>query len=150
MIIMTVKHVLNPDKEPLPYRAYCSADHPTMYSLQDPTLDAASVGTRSSNLVLAPLTPSDLTWQAPYSADLQSIDDLDPVGVLVGVFTTDNRLRRRQMIRQSYASHWRSRREGTEGVRVRFVMGRPRAKFARAVQLEMEGESEWECADSSV
>jgi hypothetical protein len=44
------------------------------------------------------------------------------------------------MIRQSYASHWRSRRTGTEGVKVRFIMGRPRAKYAKAVQLEVEGE----------
>jgi hypothetical protein len=43
------------------------------------------------------------------------------------------------MIRQSYASHWRSRRPGTEGVQVKFVLGRPRKRYAKAVQLEMEG-----------
>lgn len=72
-------------------------------------------------------------------ADLDAA--LEPVGVLIGVFTTDAGLERRHMIRQSYASHWRSRREGTEGMRIKFVMGRPRKRYEKAIQLEMEGES---------
>lgn len=71
-------------------------------------------------------------------ADLDAA--LEPVGVLLGVFTTDAGLERRHMIRQSYASHWRSRRKGTEGVRIKFVMGRPRKRYEKAIQLEMEGE----------
>jgi hypothetical protein len=45
------------------------------------------------------------------------------------------------MIRQSYGSHPRSRRSGTEAVKVMFIMGRPRRKYRKAVDLESEGAS---------
>lgn len=103
----------------------------------------------ASSLVLQPLTPTHELWPygayqtPPLSAETAG-DELDqalePVGVYIGVFTTDAGLQRRMMIRQSYGSHWRSRTEGTEGVRVRFVMGKPRRKYERQVRLEMEGE----------
>ncbi|WVQ97693.1 hypothetical protein IAU59_004807 [Kwoniella sp. CBS 9459] len=170
-LTFTIKHILNPDKEPLPWREYCTADYPTLYSLQDPTLPAPHIGSHvnsnpafpsssdvevgynsfapssSKALTLMPLTPPHPAWPyhphevPPYSPEM-SIKELDqalePVGVLIGVFTTDSGAERRHMIRQSYASHWRSRRDGTEGVRVRFVMGRPRKRYEQAVQLEME------------
>jgi hypothetical protein len=63
-----------------------------------------------------------------------------PVGVFVGVFTTDEKADRRNMIRQSYGSHPRSRRSGTEAVKVMFIMGRPRRRYRKAVELESEGE----------
>ncbi|WVQ83825.1 hypothetical protein IAT38_005969 [Cryptococcus sp. DSM 104549] len=162
-LTFTIKHILNPDKEPLPWREYCTTTYPTLYSLQDPSAPAPSVpldfsappkpiptnsfAPPSSKLALTPLTPAHPAWpyrphaHQPFTAE-SSQEELDaglePVGVLVGVFTTDAGVERRHMIRQSYASHWRSRREGTEGVRVRFVMGRPRKAYAKAVQLEME------------
>ncbi|WVF70198.1 hypothetical protein IAT40_004986 [Kwoniella sp. CBS 6097] len=170
-LTFTIKHILNPDKEPLPWREYCTADYPTLYSLQDPTLPPPHVDSHvnsnpafpsssdvevgynsfapssSKALTLLPLTSSHPAWPyhphevPPYSPEM-SIKDLDqalePVGVLIGVFTTDSGAERRHMIRQTYASHWRSRRDGTEGVRIRFVMGRPRKRFEQAVQLEME------------
>ncbi|ODO02990.1 hypothetical protein I350_05834 [Cryptococcus amylolentus CBS 6273] len=162
-LTMTLKHILNPDKEALPWRQYCTSSYPTLYSLQDPSQKPISVSpdhashshpiptnsfaSSSTKLTLTPLTPSHPTWpyrpyaSLPYSyetAQGQLDSLLAPVGVLLGVFTTDAGLERRQMIRQSYGSHWRSRREGTEGVRVRFVMGRPRKRYEKAVHLEME------------
>jgi len=77
--------------------------------------------------------------KVPSSTD-PDVKGIEPVGILIGIFTTDQGVERRHMIRQSYASHWRSRRLGTEGVKIRFIMGRPRARYAQAVQLEMEGE----------
>ncbi|CAD6567355.1 MAG: hypothetical protein TREMPRED_003558 [Tremellales sp. Tagirdzhanova-0007] len=165
---LTLKHILNPDKEALPWRSFCASDYPTLYSLQHPhallspasaleppkynspydydPLAVQSVAPVSpSELVLAPLPPGHLARpENPHSSLAQTAEtfsglgDLKPVGIFIGVFTTDQAVQRRQLIRQSYASHWRSRREGTEGVRVRFIMGRPRRRYSQAVQLEME------------
>ncbi|KAJ9111373.1 hypothetical protein QFC19_001141 [Naganishia cerealis] len=74
----------------------------------------------------------------PYSAESSLVDTLEPVGLFIGVFTTDEGRERRMMIRQTYGSHHKSRVPGTEGVRIRFIMGRPRTRFERAVKLEME------------
>lgn len=170
-VTFTLKHILNPDKEALPWRSYCMTNYPSLYSLQDPNAripPTSAVGSTitftsppandplplnsffpfaSSSLALAPLTTQHPAWPyhphatQPFVANTSTgLDELEPVGILVGVFTTDAGAERRHMIRQSYATHWRSRREGTEGVTVRFVMGRPRRRFAQAVQLEMEGE----------
>ncbi|KIY32445.1 hypothetical protein I305_05013 [Cryptococcus gattii E566] len=101
----------------------------------------------NTKLTLSPLTPDHPIWPyKPHTSPLWTADmpqaDLDaalePVSMLIGVFTTDAGLERRHMIRQSYASHWRSRREGTEGVRIKFVMGKPRKRYEKAIQLEME------------
>ncbi|WWC67539.1 uncharacterized protein I206_101448 [Kwoniella pini CBS 10737] len=171
-LTFTIKHILNPDKEPLPWRQYCTSDYPTLYSLQDPSLPSPHVNSMvnsnpsfpstehiesvpvnsfapssSKPLTLMPLTPEHPAWpyhphdKPPFSPEMSTkeLDEsLNPVGVLIGVFTTDAGVERRHMIRQSYASHWRSRRDGTEGIRIRFVMGRPRKRFEKAVQLEME------------
>jgi len=100
---------------------------------------------RPADLVLHPLDSQYTAWphsphtRPPYSVDSSELDELTPVGILIGVMTTDAGAHRRHMIRQSYASHWRSRRDGSEGVRIRFVMARPKRRFERAVQLEMEG-----------
>ncbi|WWC87286.1 uncharacterized protein L201_002174 [Kwoniella dendrophila CBS 6074] len=171
-LTFTIKHILNPDKEPLPWRQYCTSNYPTLYSLQDPTLPSPHINSNvntnpsfpssahiesvpvnsfapssSKPLSLMPLTPQHPAWpyhphdKPPFNPEMSTKDldgSLNPVGVLIGVFTTDSGIERRHMIRQSYASHWRSRRDGTEGVRIRFVMGRPRKRFEKAVQLEME------------
>ncbi|ADV24329.1 conserved hypothetical protein [Cryptococcus gattii WM276] len=101
----------------------------------------------NTKLTLSPLTPDHPIWPyKPHTSPLWTADmpqaDLDaalePVSMLIGVFTTDAGVERRHMIRQSYASHWRSRREGTEGVRIKFVMGKPRKRYEKAIQLEME------------
>ena len=147
-LTMTLKYILNPDKEALPWRQYCHSSYPSLYSLQDlskPSDYDFGFG-RSTSLTLAPLTQQHAAWpyqtEQPYTVESKSdLAKLEPVGILIGVFTTDSGVERRHMIRQSYASHWRSRKEGTEGVRVRLVMGKPRAKFAKAIELEMEGQS---------
>ncbi|WVN88896.1 uncharacterized protein L203_104111 [Cryptococcus depauperatus CBS 7841] len=135
-------YILNPDKEPLPWRQYCTQSYPTLYSLQNPNPHSSG-----HYVELAPLTHEHPNWPyKPHSAPPFSYETpqseldaaLSPVGVFIGIFTTDSGLERRQLIRQSYASHWRSRREGTEGVRVRFVMGRPRKRYEKAIQLEIE------------
>lgn len=156
-------HALNPDKHPLPWRQYCSSSHPTFYSLQDPsrhpswtstvtarhsaTVELPSSGdvdlfATSSSLVLSELNASHPAW--PYPSDtpprLNAVDNLPAVGVFVGVFTMDSAVERRHMIRQSYMSHWRSRRPGTEAVVVKFVMGMPTKRLEKAVQLEAEGQ----------
>ncbi|OXG27857.1 hypothetical protein C367_02537 [Cryptococcus neoformans Ze90-1] len=140
-LTFTIKHILNPDKEALPWRQYCTTTYPSLYSLQYPSDQP------HTKLTLSPLSPDHPAWPyKPYTSPLWTADmpqaDLDaalePVGVLIGVFTTDAGLERRHMIRQSYASHWRSRREGTEGMRIKFVMGRPRKRYEKAIQLEME------------
>lgn len=141
---VTLRVVLNPDKAPLPWRTYCSASQPTVFSLQpDSSAQTSSYFGESSALTLTPLTPSDPQW--PYqSSEAPSIAaslEMAPVGVFVGVFTTDEKVERRNMIRQSYGSHPRSRRSGTEAVKVMFIMGRPRHSYLKAVQLESEGQS---------
>ena len=139
---VTLRHVLNPDKTPLPWRNYCSASQPTVFSLQPDYTSSSYFGDRSS-LALAPLTPSHPQWPYP-TTETPSIAaslEMAPVGVFVGVFTTDEKADRRNMIRQSYGSHPRSRRSGTEAVKVMFIMGRPRRRYRKAVELESEGTS---------
>ncbi|KAJ9115015.1 hypothetical protein QFC22_005343 [Naganishia vaughanmartiniae] len=74
----------------------------------------------------------------PYSAESSLVDTLEPAGLFIGVFSTDEGRERRMMIRQTYGTHPKSRVPGTEGVRLRFVMGRPRARYERMVKLEMD------------
>jgi hypothetical protein len=92
---------------------------------------------------IQPLTPSHPAW--PYTGDqipsLAIADTLAPVSVLVGVFTMDREAERRQLIRATYASHPESRKEGTEGVKVVFVMGQPSPPFADKIALEAECKS---------
>ena len=71
---------------------------------------------------------------------------LAPIGVFLGVFSMDSGFERRALIRDTYASHPRSRNGagagdggvGTSRTIVRFVMGKPRKDLERKVQLEME------------
>jgi hypothetical protein len=71
---------------------------------------------------------------------LKDAERYAPVGVLIGVLTIDKEAGRRQLIRSIYGSA-QSVKEGTEGVRVVFVLGRPAPKYADAVALEMESKS---------
>lgn len=58
----------------------------------------------------------------------------EPVSLFIGVFTYDAAISRRHLIRETYAFTTPST------VRYMFIMGRPRAKLAQAIDLEMEGE----------
>ncbi|KAF8905559.1 hypothetical protein CPB84DRAFT_1771719 [Gymnopilus junonius] len=127
-------YVLNPDKEPLPWRAYCSNP-----SLAPPF-----------NHPLQPTSPHlypDFTDGSPYPPFPHAeLDRLPPAGVFVGVFSVDSAFDRRNLVRTTWASHPRSREgagPGDEGVGtsrtvVRFVLGQPSREWERRVKLEME------------
>lgn len=145
----TIKYILDPDKRALPWREYCQEDFPSLYSLQDPTsaafpVDQTHKSLAGSDLVLAPITPSSQLWpwpgssHNPYTTDLagSALDTIEPTTVYLGVFTVDHAVERRNVIRQTYDSHPNSRKPGSEGVRLRFIMGRPSDEFADAVAAE--------------
>jgi len=128
--------MLNPDKEPLPWRAYCtvpeaSSDPPPL-NVRHPTF--LNISTVDSS----PLTP-------PFPPE--NFDSLPPAGVLVGVFSMDSSLERRMLIRSTWASHPHSRNGagdgdggvGTSRTVVRFIMGQPRKTWERRIRVEMEG-----------
>ncbi|KAF9270192.1 hypothetical protein L218DRAFT_939227 [Marasmius fiardii PR-910] len=136
VVLLTIflMYVLNPDKEPLPWRAYCSmpymnsppdAHDPTLYS--DPYHNY-TLGMRTEDF--------------PHKA----LELLPPAGVFVGVFSTDSSYERRALVRSTWASHPRSREGtgvgdngiGTSRTIVRFIMGQPRKDFERRVALEIE------------
>ncbi|GAA6029216.1 hypothetical protein JCM8097_003573 [Rhodosporidiobolus ruineniae] len=69
-------------------------------------------------------------------------DSLKPVNVFVGVFSVDAAVDRRNAIRLSYAKHTkpidpRTGRPATN-VQLKFILGRPRARWASRIALEME------------
>ena len=146
----SVKYILDPDKEALPWRRYCNADHPSLYSLQPSPISSSSSSTlfgfgAAEQLSLQPLSCGGLAWPygaqtpASFEGELQSdLSDLEPVGVFVGVFTVDAAVKRRNLIRMSYGSHPRSRTPNAEGLRMRFIMGRPSARYRKAIELEIE------------
>jgi hypothetical protein len=160
-LTITLKYLLNPDKAPLPWRDYCQSPHPSYYTLQYPPNHQPTPEDRQirlsmeQNLLTLPGASADLlhvinsthsAWpfrdqkHLPYSAESPEVDLLTPVGVFVGVFTMDEGRDRRMLIRQTYGIHPKSRVPGTEGVRIKFVMGQPRAGYERSVALEMESE----------
>lgn len=161
-LTISLKYLLNPDKAPLPWRDYCQSPHPSYYALQyppnhHPTPEEHQVRlSMEENLLTMPGASADLlhvinsthsAWpfrnqkDLPYSAESPDVDLLQPVGVFIGVFTMDEGRDRRMLIRQTYGIHPKSRVPGTEGVRIKFVMGQPRAGYERSVELEMESES---------
>ncbi|BEI88511.1 uncharacterized protein CcaverHIS019_0112290 [Cutaneotrichosporon cavernicola] len=143
-----IKYVLDPDKAALPWREYASLDYPTIFSIQDADWDNSALGGHLPPLsALKPVTAHHSLWPypghdyAPHQENMHGrsrVDDLEPTTVFIAVFTYDVGVDRRNLIRQSYASHPRSRTPGTEGVRLRFVMGRPRPQFKQMVDAEME------------
>lgn len=126
----------------LPWRQYCTASSPRLYSLPSNVAQPA-VSLPGMNPLLA-LTPEHPNWpykgysESPFAADLNTtrIDEFEPTTVFLAIFTYDKGKSRRDLIRQSYNVHARSRTPGTEGVRLRFLMGRPRAELSRAVEKE--------------
>ena len=159
-LTISLKYLLNPDKAPLPWRDYCRSPHPSYFALQYPAEYHPTPADRSTRLAMEKdlLTWSTPTYSSPrvinsthptwpfqdrndmpYSAESSEVDKLKPVGVFVGVFTMDEGRDRRMLIRQTYGLHPKSRIPGTEGVRIKFIMGQPRARYERSVRLEMEG-----------
>ncbi|KAH9178694.1 glycosyltransferase family 31 protein [Lactarius sanguifluus] len=127
-------HLLNPDKEPLPWRAYCTVPEA---STDPPPRNAHPTFLNISTVASSPPMP-------PFPPE--NFDSLPPAGVLVGVFSMDSSSERRMLIRSSWASHPRSRNgagdgdggAGTSRTVVRFIMGQPRKTWERRVRVEME------------
>jgi hypothetical protein len=71
------------------------------------------------------------------------------VGIFLGVFSVDQAVERRMLIRSTWARHPRSRHgaepppddKSTDRTIVRFILGKPSSKWERRIQLEMESES---------
>lgn len=129
-------HILNPDKEPLPWRYYCSVPStstapPSLYPSTSYLSHIKTLRNAATNPPVFP--PSDL-------------DSIPPVGVFVGVFSLDSSFERRQLIRSTWAGHKRSRYGAGEGdgglgtsrTIVRFILGQPSKDWERRIMLEME------------
>ncbi|KAI9460604.1 glycosyltransferase family 31 protein [Lactarius psammicola] len=127
-------HLLNPDKEPLPWRAYCTVPEA---STDPPPRNAHPTFLNISTVASSPPIP-------PFPPE--NFDSLPPAGVLVGVFSMDSSSERRMLIRSTWASHPRSRNgagegdggAGTSRTVVRFIMGQPRKTWERRIRVEME------------
>src|SRR6266403_568718 len=112
-------HLLNPDKEPLPWRAYCTMPET---STDPPPLNAHPTFLNISTVASAPPMP-------PFPPS--NFEALPPAGVFVGVFSMDSSSERRMLIRSTWAIHHRSRKgaghgdggDGTSRTIVRFIMG---------------------------
>ncbi|KAI1797929.1 hypothetical protein LXA43DRAFT_877442 [Ganoderma leucocontextum] len=127
-------YILNPDKEPLPWRGYC-------------TLPQRSAGPPSLSLS----TTAFLQRPIPTNFTLPTfppdqLDTLAPAGVFIGVFSMDTSVERRMLVRSTWASHVRSREgagegdggAGTSRTIVRFILAQPQKDWERRVKLEME------------
>ncbi|KAJ3799922.1 glycosyltransferase family 31 protein [Lentinula aff. detonsa] len=133
-LTLLLMYILNPDKDPLPWRAYCSM--PSMNSPPDP-YNPSLYHDPYYNHSIGMMTP-------PFPHD--ELDALPPAGLFVGVFSTDSSFERRALVRSTWASHPRSREgagDGDDGVGtsrtiVRFILGQPRKDWERRIQLEME------------
>jgi hypothetical protein len=66
-----------------------------------------------------------------------------PVGIFLGVMSTDTAVERRMLIRSTWAQHVRSRGPdgSTDRTVVRFVLGAPQSDWTRRIQLEAECEN---------
>ena len=137
-ITLYIMSILNPDKDPLPWRAYCSMPYLAPPFENSGSLDSPNIYPNiSRGQVLPPFPPPNF-------------DSLSPAGVFVGVFSTDSSFERRQLVRTTWAGHPRSRNGagpgdnglGTSRTIVRFILGLPRKNWERRVRLEMESMSQ--------
>ncbi|KAG6868597.1 hypothetical protein C0993_000623 [Termitomyces sp. T159_Od127] len=127
-------YILNPDKEALPWRAYCS--NPSLTAQFDPYTSSEPY----------PFHPVDASSTTPLPFPPPDLDSLSPAGIFLGVFSVDSSFERRMLVRTSWATHPRSRNgagEGDDGVGtsrtiVRFIIGQPRKDWERRIRLEME------------
>ena len=134
-VTLLLIHILNPDKEPLPWRAYCSV----------PPLSSAPPDLLASTSVLSYPVPVT-TGLMPPPFPPANLDSLPPAGLFVGVFSMDSAFERRMLVRTTWASHARSREgagdgdggAGTSRTIVRFILGQPRKDWERRIRLEME------------
>lgn len=135
-LTLLLMYILNPDKEPLPWQAYCAI--PPSSSLPP------NYRTRLPYPYLNPL-PGFI----PPTFPPDDLDSISPAGILLGVFSMDSALERRMLIRTTWASHPRSRNGagagddgfGTSRTTVRFILGQPRKGWERRIQTEMESRS---------
>ena len=127
-------YLLNPDKDPLPWRAYCSI--PSLA----PPFDKPAPATSPH------IYPNITRGMTVPSFPPPNFDLLPPAGVFIGVFSVDSAFERRMLVRSTWASHPRSRDGaapgdngiGTSRTIVRFILGQPRKDWERRVRLEME------------
>lgn len=133
-VTLLLIYILNPDKDPLPWRAYCSI--PSLappFDRPAPTTFPHIYPNFTEGMIIPPFPPPDF-------------DLLPPVGLLVGVFSVDSAFERRMLVRTTWASHPRSRDgaspgdngTGTSRTIVRFILGQPRKDWEHRVKLEME------------
>lgn len=132
-LTLILLYVLNPDKEALPWRAYCTIPSTT------------SVPPHYRNALPYPYI-NPLPKVMPPSFPPDDLDTLPPAGLFLAVFSMDSSLERRMLIRTTWAAHPRSRNgagEGDDGMGtsrtvVRFILGQPRKGWERRIQSEME------------
>lgn len=132
LLTLLLIYILDPDKEPLPWRAYCAAPELVSYS--------------ALNSINATSGTSYPLFNATH------LDDLPPAGLFIGVFSIDSAFERRMLIRTTWATHPRSRNGagdgdggiGTSRTIVRFILGQPRKDLERRIKLEMDSTSQ-EC-----
>lgn len=79
--------------------------------------------------------------EPPFPAE--ELASLPPVGIFLGVMSTDTAVERRMLIRSTWAQHVRSRGSdgSTDRTVVRFILGVPQADWTRRIQLEAECQS---------
>ncbi|KIJ22237.1 glycosyltransferase family 31 protein [Paxillus involutus ATCC 200175] len=132
-LTLLLMYILNPDKEPLPWQAYCTI--PQMTSLPP---------SHRTPLPYPYLNPLPDLFPPNFPPD--DLDSIPPAGLFLGVFSMDSALERRMLIRTTWAAHPRSRNGagagddglGTSRTVVRFILGQPRKGWERRIQTEME------------
>ncbi|KLO17017.1 hypothetical protein SCHPADRAFT_868779 [Schizopora paradoxa] len=143
LLTLLLIHILEPDKEPLPWRLYCSIPRT---SVTPPPLNASAF---SPTYPFNALTHADLSTissiiPAPFPPP--NLEDLPPAGLFLGVFSMDSAVERRMLVRTTWANHERSRNgaglgdagRGTSRSVVRFILGRPSSSWEERIKLEAE------------
>ena len=133
-LTLLLMYILNPDKEPLPWRGYCTIPELSERPPLPSTPPTASFPHHP---------PANFT---PPTFPPENFDSLSPAGVFLGVFSIDTGIERRMLVRSTYASHYRSRNGagngddgmGTSRTIVRFILGQPRKDWERRIQLEQD------------
>ena len=147
LVTVFLLHMLDPDKAALPWRTYCSIPSTTTSPPPltiSPTDDPFTVQVPSG---FDPMSPNNHLVSSAFPPP--HLDEIPPVGLFLGVFTTDSAVERRMLIRSTWASQDRSRAgagdgdggNGTSRTIVRFVLGKPRKDWERRIQLEAESQS---------
>jgi len=144
LITLLLMHILNPDKASLPWRTYCSI--PSTSTAPPPISRSYTDEHLSMQVPIGfdPTSPNESIVSNPFPPP--HLDDIPPVGLFLGVFTTDSAVERRMLIRNTWASQERSRAGAVEGdggngtsrTIIRFVLGKPRSGWVRRIQLESE------------